>query len=455
MNKSVDFLVIGAGPAGICAANILAKSGKSVLVVGKTIGGTYCSCGGILSKSLFRLSEMFEKYRIINSSFIEKEAEEAELDFKRIKKSIDAQANKIKKLFSDSLEDCKAEYIEGIAAFSGVNSVNITPIGENKEILSCSFDKCLIAAGACAPKSSFGAGKRYSDLSSFTNMTSIPDSVCVVGGGVMGLEIASFFHRLGAKVIIAEKNDRILSNIDPYIVKKYEDSLKKRGISVMTEHRVEKIEKIGQKYIALSDGGKIESEEIFICTGRIPAISELCLENSGVSLSDKGIISFGKNLQTDNENIFVAGDVSNMVMNSGWAYYSASVAARNMLGEHIEYNSDILPLYITANPDIAAIGLSEDEAKDIGIDCGVIKYVCGDIYGFSITGGTQTVIKAVYDKNDKTFLGIQAMGQGACDLISIFAPIVHLKIRGDQMPEFIYSNPEFNEFFNEVSEKLS
>ncbi len=453
MINSTDYLIIGAGPAGVCAANILSKSGKKIIIVGKVLGGSYCSANSIVSESLVGLSKMFEKFRIIKDSFIEDDVASVTLDFKRVKKIVDSNLNKVKKQFLEVIEDSHAEYIEGTAVFTSMDTVDITLL--DSSIISYKFKKCLIVTGAVIPKSNLYTSKKNLDINTFLNMKNIPDSVAIIGGGVLGVEIASFFSRFGSKVTLVEKSDRLLPIVDIQISKKLEDTLKKRGINVVTSHNITKIERVGQKYIALSEAGPVESEEVFICTGRVPAIQELKLENAGIDIDENGFIKYSNNLQTDNKNIFIAGDVSHIMMNISWAYYSATVAARNMLEDNIEYTPEIMPIYIDTDPEIALIGISEEMAKSRGLDYGVFKYVFGDIYGTNnIAGGQQTVIKTIYDKSKKTFLGIQAIGHGVNGLIATFAIIIKLKITVEQIPDFIYINPVFNEFFKEVSEKL-
>ena len=452
MSKSVDYIIVGAGPTGACAANILSKSGKKVVLVGKVLGGSHCSISSTSSETLMNLSKSFEKFRVVNDAYVSSNVENVALDFKKVKKLVDSNANKSKKSFLEILEDCSVEFIEGTACFSGSNILDITlPDGQ---VVSYKFKKCLIAAGAVAPKTTIYNNKKNIDVASFINMEELPESVAIIGGGALGVEVASFFARFGSKITIIEKNDRLLSSIDPYISKKYEDTLKKRGVTIVTNHDIKKIERVGQKYIALSDAGPIESEEIFLCIGRVPAVSELMLESAGINTDEKGRIIFSNNLQTDNKNVYVAGDVSHIMMNSSWAYYSAMVAAKNMMGANIEYTAEILPVYIDSDPEVAMIGISEEQAKERGLDYGTFKYVFGDIYGLASSSGSQTVIKTVYEKSSKTFLGIQAMGRGANNLIGIFAIIIKLKLTVEQIPDFVYIDPVFNEFFNEVTEKL-
>ena len=452
MSKSVDYIIVGAGPAGACAANILSKSGKKVIIVGKVLGGSHCSINSTSSEVLVNFSKSFEKFRVVKDSYLSDDVENVALDFKRIRKLVDTNANKSKKVFLETLEESEVEFIEGTACFSGSNMIDITTA--EGQTVTYKFKKCLIATGAVAPKTSLYNNKKNLDVAAFVNMEELPESVAIIGGGALGVEVASFFTRFGSKVTIVEKNDRLLSMFDPYISKKYEDTLKKRGVNIITSHDITKIERVGQKYIALSEAGPIESEEIFLCTGRVAAVSELMLESAGINTDEKGRIIFSNNLQTDNKNVYVAGDVSHIMMNSSWAYYSAMVAAKNMMGVDIEYTAEILPVYIDSDPEVAMIGISEEQAKERGLDYGTFKYVFGDIYGLASSSGSQTVIKTVYEKSSKTFLGIQAMGRGANNLIGIFAIIIKLKLTVEQIPDFVYIDPVFNEFFNEVTEKL-
>lgn len=452
MSKSVDYIIVGAGPAGSCAANILSKSGKKIIIVGKVLGGSYCSINSISSEVLVNFSKSYEKFRLVKNSYLSDEVENVSLDFKRIKKLVDTNVNKSKKAFLESMEENNVEFIEGSACFSGSNLIDIT--STDGKTTTYKFKKCLIATGAMAPKTSIYNNKKSLDVAAFVNMEELPESVAIIGGGALGVEVASFFTRFGSKVTIVERNDRLLSMFDPYISKKYEDTLKKRGVNVITSHDINKIERVGQKYIALSEAGPIESEEVFLCIGRVAAVSDLMLEKAGINLDDNGHIVFGNNLQTDNQNIYVAGDVSHIMMNSSWAYYSATVAAKNMMGADISYMSEILPVYIDSDPEVAMVGLSEEQAKERGLDYGVVKYAFSDAYGFTNNSNSQTVIKTVYEKNSKTFLGIQAMGRGANNLIAIFAIIIKLKLNIEQIPDFVYIDPVFNDFFNDIAEKL-
>ncbi len=209
MVKSTDYIIIGAGPAGVCAANILSKSGKKIVIVGKVLGGSYCSTNGIVSESLVGLSKMFEKFRIIKDSFIEDDVANVALDFKRVKKIIDSNLNKAKKQFLEVIEDLQAEYVDGTACFTDSNMLDIT-LPDNS-IVSYKFKNCLIATGAAVPKSSLYPSKKNLDVSTFINMESIPDSVAIIGGGALGVEVASDYGSEGYRFESCRSHNEIES----------------------------------------------------------------------------------------------------------------------------------------------------------------------------------------------------------------------------------------------------
>ena len=453
MEITTDFLVIGSGPSGVSACDVLAKSGKKIVLVGDKLGGAYCSEGSVVSNSILRFSMTYSNYKKISTEFLEEIVQPGKLDFKVVRKYIENNVNRVRKQFANSFERNKVEYIEGTAEFISPERVSIHCSDDSKII--CKFDKCLIATGSVNKSLNLSSHRKNQnhDVTAFSSINSMPASVSIIGGGFIGMELATFFSRLDIKVTIIEKRERILYGLDYNIIKKYEDSLKKKDVSILTNKNIQKVERIGQKYIIFFDDSQVESEAVFVCIGRVPRIKELNLEKAGVDVLD-GVPVFGSDLRTDNKNIFVAGDVTNILMHTGWAYYSASLAAKNMLGENSNYNINVSPVVIAVDPEIASVGLSEEEAKEQGYNIGVIKYTHNNTYYFPFASSTQTFIKAVYNKDDKTFLGVQLIGSGSASIISTFALLIQLSITREAVPDYVYVHPILNEFFNEIVDKM-
>ena len=451
MPTKVDCFVIGAGPAGICAANILSKSGKKTVIVGKTLGGSFCYDGRVVLSSLLHISSLYDRYKQTMQFLGDTQGTPASIDFKRIRKYVDGVISKVCKVFVEELNENGAEYVEGSAEFTGQNSVIVNKIdGTSEEYI---FDKCILAVGAAEKKLNALSGAKALKISTILNFESIPSSVVIIGGGLVGLETAAFFSRLGSKVTIIEKNDKILSSFDPQIVKKYEDALKKKNIDVITSLVVQKIEKIGQKFVIFYDDGKLESEEVFVCIGKTPVIDGLCLEKAGIVIEDNAPCCDFE-LKTDNPNIYLAGDVTGMRMRSGWAFHSAAIAAKNILGKNVKYNPKTASAVLSVDPEIASVGITEEEAKKLGYDCGTIKYTSSDIHKAVLPAAFPLFVKVVYDKESKTFLGLQAIGRSAIDIASDFSIIIQGEITIDKAADFVCANPLFNEFISELAEKI-
>lgn len=451
MAKTADVFVIGAGPAGVRAATILADAGKKVTLVGKALGGAYCVEGGVASNALLQFSSAYNKYKNIDSALIQGQEQNGKLDFKRLQKYVENMESKVCKLFAEAIRHDNITFIEGQATFISPLSASVKDKDGNETVHK--FKKCLVATGSANQKLPLALGKKVLDSSSVASITSIPGSVSIIGGGFIGIEIAAFFSRLGSKINIVERNERVLSNVDATIVKKLEDAIKKKDVNFYVGKETTKIERIGQKWLIFFDDISIESEEIFVCIGRVPDTENLALTEAHVDVQD-GIPIFDSGFRTTNENIYVAGDVTNMLRQSSWAYYSATVAAGNILGGKAKYNLFSCPSVLATEPGIAIIGLSEDKAKKMGYDIGVVKRNCGDIFSIPYSLGNQTFIKAVYDKKNKTFLGAEAIGPDAREIINLFALVIQSGISPADNKRTVYSSAVFNEFFGEAMEKM-
>lgn len=447
---NVEVFIIGAGSAGIYASNLAIAGGKQVVIAGGGLpGGSYCLGGGITLKGLLQFSSAYDKYKSIDSCAIVGQAHNGQPDFKRVQKYLETSKAKAVKLYTERINRENITYLDGTAKFVSENSISVTEKDGNETIYN--FKKCLIATGSKNVNLPAAVGKKFLDTSSLASISSVPGSVCIVGGGLLGIEMASFFARLGSKVNIIEKGSRILTNVDADIVKKLEETLKKMNVTIFTDKTIVKIERVGQKSLIFFDDISIEGEEIFISIGKKPFVEALNLESAGVQVVD-GVPVFDKFLQTTNPNIYVAGDVTDILRQNAWAHYSASVAIKNMVGKKIEYNLASCLSLIASEPTIALTGLSENAAKKAGYDVGILKYSCGDTFSFPNSSAIQTYIKAVYDKSTKTFLGVEAIGAGASEIVSSMMFIIQNAV--SPLKTTIYGSAIFNEFFYEAGVRL-
>ena len=451
MPENIDYFVIGAGPAGVCAASILAKSGGKTVIAGRSMGGAFCGDGRVVFNSLLYVSSLYDRHKQAVQFFSEAPTAPAKIDVKRVKKYAEGVITRVRKAFSDELAESGAKFIEGSVEFIGKNTVAVKKADGTEETYT--FKKCLIASGSVGRKFDILSAAKLLNISTGLNFETMPSSVAIIGGGLAGTEAATLFSRIGSKVTVIEKADTILGGIDRTIIKKYEETLKKREINIITSCNVQKIERVGKKYLILFENGKLESEEVFVCVGKVPCVSGMCLENAGVFV-ENGVPRCYSDLKTDNPDIYLAGDVSGIRMHSGWAVHSARIAAKNMLGSEIKHNVAAAPALLLADPEMACVGLTEDEAKKTGCDFGIFKYTFGDVYRAAVPSLPSLFAKVIYNKTDKTLLGLQAIGRSAMELATAFSVVMQAGLDIYKAAGFIYTSSVFCELIVELSEKI-
>ncbi len=447
----VKYLVVGAGPAGIAASTILAKESSDILVVSRQLGGAYCNDGVVVSNSLLYFSQMYTRYLQVHNNFIDNgKISPAKLDFKRLKKYIDNNVNKAKRSILDKFEKYEINYISGSIKFLESHKAELTR--EDGEVDTIVFEKALIAVGSDQQK--LLSNLKVSDINSVSKLESIPASISIIGGGLIGVELACVFNRLGTKVNIIEKEDSILSFIDSKAVKRYEDILKKKGINIIHNREVVNVDKVGQKYLILFNDMQIESEQVFLSIGRKPFILPLNLEAAGVNLNSNGSVIHDTNFTTDNKDIYVAGDITAVGMQLGWAVSSGEIAAKNMLGKDILSDEFAFSTYLSTDPELGFIGLSEEQAEETGYDYDVIKVNHTSFYHHLFAEDTNTTIKVIYNKADNSFLGVYVLGSGVREILSTFNMFFQNKIKVDNIIDFTGIRPAYNDIFCEIASKV-
>ncbi|MEF3254337.1 MAG: NAD(P)/FAD-dependent oxidoreductase, partial [Deferribacterales bacterium] len=370
-----EIVIIGAGPAGVSTAVELAKKGKKVVVIEKDYSSNTKTSGIIISNTLLYLSYLYNRLKTKTSSFLSISNEinlEASFDLKKMRKYLENTTTKIFKAYKEDLNDHNVEVIEATASFIDNNVLQLT--FNNKNTKKITFDKSVIATGSTPKSLPFAMGKKYIDPINIINLEKIPSSITIIGGGFVGIEYATIFKRLGSNVTIVEARDRILYTFDEFIIKKFEEYLKKDGINIIKSKTVNNIEKIGHKCILFMGDEKIESEEVFIAVGRIPNLKPLNIDSASIEM-DGNYPVLDKSLKSvSNKNIYFAGDAAGKYLFLNWANYSAEIIVNDILGNKSDEFIFTFPKTLYTDPEIASIGLTESEAYEMGCDYGVIKY---------------------------------------------------------------------------------
>ncbi len=453
--RKLDIVVIGAGPAGASTALELAKAGKKVAIVDKNLNAPLKLTGNTISNTLLYLSYLYNRLKTKTSYFINFNMEnppEPVFDLKKMKKYIETVSTKIFKAYKDDLMEYGVELIEGSAKFESENSILVHHANKMNEKIV--FEKAIIATGSSPKVPTFAAGKKFLDPLNILNLEKIPHSITIIGGGFIGIEYATFFKRIGCNVTIIEARDKILYTFDEFIIKKCEEFLKKEGINIIKEKMVTNIEKIGNKTLIFLDNDKIQSDEVFIAVGRIPNIGNLSLESANVQI-ENNLPILNKNLSSCcNKNIYFVGDAAGKFMFLNWAYLSSEIVAKDILGQSEDDNRFIFPKVLYIDPEIASVGLTEQEALAQKYNIQTIKYSFSDLEMSIITGHSKGYIKVIIEKNTKKVLGAHIIGKGANELLPIFSLIIKLNLNIDNISKHIFSYPTFVEALVDISSKI-
>jgi len=455
VKKNIDIVIIGAGPAGSSAAIELAKAGKKVAIIDKNLNSPTKFTGNTVSNTLLYLSYLYNRLKTKTSYFINfctENPPEPVFDLKKMRKYIENVSNKIFKAYKDDLEEYKVELIDGLVSFNSEQSILIQH--SDKTVEEVSFEKAIIATGSLPKTPPFATGKKFLDPLNIINLERIPNNVTVIGGGFIGVEYATFFKRIGCQVTIIESRDRILYTFDDFIIKKCEEFLKKDGVNIIKGKTVTNIEKIGNKTLIFLDNEQIQSDEVFIAVGRVPNINHLHLDAANVQI-ENNLPLLNKNLSSCcNRNIYFIGDAAGKFMFLNWAYLSAEIVSNDILGKNHDENLFVFPKVLYIDPEIATVGLTEQEALEQKYNIQTIKYSFSDLEMSIITGHSKGFVKVIIEKNTKKVLGAHIIGKGANELLPIFSLIIKLNLEIDNISRHIFSYPTFVEALVDISSKI-
>ena len=453
MKNKYDAVVIGAGPSGIHCAVRLAETGRSVLLVDSQLGGNYVRSGSVISNTLLHLSSMYGTFKHKTQNFIEfKQEQSFTFDFKKARKYVEQVGSKFVKTFTDDLKNAEVDYIQGTASFADKKSILI----ENDEMSKAvHFDAAVISTGSTSFDADIQSTKRMLSTANIFELEVAPSKVTVVGGGFVGAEFATFFKRIGTEVTVIEKGDRLLKTFDPQLSKKFEDALIRDGVEVIKNANVNKIEKVGNKSIIfMEDGSQLESEEIFVAVGRKPALDKINIQAAGIKLTQDGLPKLTAKLRTTNPDVYVIGDATGHNMLVNWAYRSAEIVCNDLCGTSKNYQKDVLPRVLYLDPEVAHVGLTEEEAKERGFDIKVIRYNFTDLEKSLILGTAKGFLKVVYDKNKRKILGCHVIGPGAGQIVQMFALFMQSKVSIDKITDYVFNHPTFAEVLSDLAGKV-
>lgn len=455
MARDVDVLVIGAGPGGYVAAIRAAQLGKRTLVADKEfLGGVCLNIGCIPSKALISASKLYRKAH---------EAEEIGITFSDVsldwQKLLQWKRAVVKKLTDGVgvlLKGNKADVLMGAAKLTGPHSAEVRAANGSTETVT--FQSCILATGSYPlelPGFKFD-GKRVVSSTEALEFPTRPKSLVIVGGGVIGLEMACFYANFGTKITVLELLPQLLPGTDAEIARTMERLLRKRGVEVYLEARAKSATPSRDAVkVAFEAGGRpqeVEADACLVAVGRRALTEGLGLEAAGIERHPKGWVQVNNKLQSNVPHIYAIGDLVGPPQLAHKASKEGIVAAEIIAGKPSLRDFASIPNVIFTDPEIATAGLSEEEAKQAGHDVGVGKFP------FSANGRAMTALetegfaKVVFDRKTRLLLGLHIIGPEATDLISEAALALEMGATVEDVAFTIHPHPTLGEVVMEAAE---
>ncbi len=447
--------IIGAGPGGYVAALELAKLGKEVTVIEKAeVGGICLHSGCIPSKSLINIAD---KYNSINS-FEEMgiSVQAPSLDFAKCqewKGSVtDQLTNGIKQMFKKD----KIKLIYGQAKFLDNQTIAIDANDGEDSVMT--FDYCIIATGSRPIEiANFPFGDKVLSSTELLSMDHVPESLVVIGGGYIGIELSQVYAKFGSKISIIEATGSILPGFDSRTASLVKRNLKKAQVDVYTDSLASGLSISGDRvevsYQSKGEVNKITADFVAVTVGRRPNTDQLGLENTNVAVSDRGLIEVDDQARTSVNNIFAIGDITQGPALAHKASYDAKTVAKIIgLDQDIKLDYSVLPFVVFSDPEIATVGLTEVAAKEKGIDVGSGRAMYGANGRAMTVAGGEGSVNLVFDRESLVIIGAQIIGINASDMIAECALAVKAKVKISDLAMTIHAHPTLSEIIQEAAE---
>jgi dihydrolipoamide dehydrogenase len=463
MAKEYDLVIIGSGPGGYVSAIRASQLGLKTAIVEKNkLGGTCLHSGCIPTKTLLKSAEVYRTIKESDQYGIASQV--IGIDFSKIQNRkndvIDNLHQGIQYLMKKEKVDVYhgTGRILGPSIFSpmpGTVSVELEEKSDNEMLIP---KNVLIATGS-RPKKLEGIefdGEIILSSDDCLNMERLPNSMLIIGGGVIGVEWASMLADLDVDVTIVEYAERLIPSEDEEISKELANSLKKKGVQVLTNAKVlaETLKKSNRVKIQVEIGHErkeLEADKVLLSVGRIANTNDLGLENTDIELHD-GKIRVNDFYQTKESHIYAIGDCIGGIQLAHVASREGIIAVEHMAGLNpTTLNERQVPKCIYSSPEVASIGLTEQKAKDLGYSIKVGKFPFKAIGKALVNGKTDGFVKMIADKKTDDLLGVHLIGSNVTELISEASLATLLDATPWEIAEAIHPHPTLSEIFAEVS----
>ena len=455
--RNTEVLVLGAGPGGYTAAFRAADLGKKVTMVERyeTLGGVCLNVGCIPSKALLHTAQIINEAAHMKANGVD--FGKVKIDLKGVNGFKDRVVTKLTGGLKQLAKQRKVELVTGVGEFIDPNHIKVVS-GSNETIIQ--FEHCIIAAGSQATEiPSFPYDdKRLMDSTDALELTNVPKKLLIIGGGIIGLEMATVYHAIGSEITVVEFMDSLIPGCDKDLVRPLSKIIKKRYKEIYLSTKVTEIKAQKNGLKVSFEGTKAPDPQVFdkvlVAVGRRPNGFKIGAEKAGIEVDEAGFIQVDKQMRTSVSNIFAIGDIVGDPMLAHKATHEAKVAAEVISGMKSTFEPMTIPSVAYTDPEIAWMGLSETEAKEQGVayEKGAFPWAAsGRSLGLDRDEG---LTKVIFDKESKRILGAGMVGPNAGELIAEAVLALEMGADAEDIGLTIHAHPTLSETFNFAAEMV-
>ncbi len=448
----VRIAIIGGGPGGYVAAIRAAQLGGQVTLIEKSnLGGTCLNVGCIPTKALLQSAEILEEARQAAEFGIDLEVKG--FDWPRVQAKKEAVVRQLVGGVGGLMKVNKVRVVSGTAAFETAKKLKVAKPDGSSEAVEA--DKIIIASGSVPVMPPISGVKDHPaclDSTGALSLETVPRSLLVIGGGVIGLELATVYRAFGAEVTVVEALPKLLPMMDGELTAMLAQNLKQSGIEILTDARVVEVGQAKKgAAVKVEVGGQakiFEAEKVLVAVGRRTDTEALGLDEAGIK-HDRGRIEVDDKMETSLKDVYAVGDCLGRIMLAHVASVQGEIAAENALGHKAFFEAASNPYCVYTRPEFAGVGLTEEAAKEKKLDYVVGKFPLAANGKALIMNGGQGTVKVLLGREFKEILGVHILGPRATDIIAECALAISLEATVEDLIAAIHAHPTVSEAVRE------
>ncbi|MES2125760.1 MAG: dihydrolipoyl dehydrogenase [Pseudomonadota bacterium] len=454
-----DMMVLGAGPGGYSAAFRSADLGMSTVLVERyaTLGGVCLNVGCIPSKALLHVAAVIDETASMSKHGVTFGKPEVDIDALRGYK--EKVIGKMTTGLAGMAKARKVSVVQGVGQFLSPNHIEVTAPDGSKKVIG--FKKAIIAAGSSVVKLPFvPQDPRIVDSTGALELRAIPKRMLVIGGGIIGLEMAHVYSTLGARIDVVEMLDGLMQGADRDMVKVWQKFNEKRFDKIMTKTKTVGVEALAEgikvTFAAAEEGASAPEAQLYdmvlVAVGRSPNGKKIAADKAGVTVSDRGFIPVDGQMRTNVPHIFAIGDLVGQPMLAHKAVHEAHVAAEAAHGEKAFFDAKVIPSVAYTDPEVAWVGITEDEAKAKGIKLEKGHFPWAASGRAVANGRDEGFTKLLFDAETHRIVGGGIVGTHAGDMIGEIALAIEMGADGVDIGKTIHPHPTLGESIGMAAE---